>query len=120
VGRELGGYRGRGGERGLSLAATRDKGAARTWRRQLHGLHVVQRWRAVDSAGVRWRVVIEPPWCCRMRVGVRWPRHAALGPRGPLASGSYRFSEFFKILHLPNFEIQNSDLSNVQNSPQFA
>jgi hypothetical protein len=43
-----------------------------------------------------------------------------LGPRGPPASGSYRFSEFFKILHLPNFEIQNSDLSNVQNSPQFA
>jgi hypothetical protein len=40
VGQELGGCRGRGGEWGLSVAATRDKGATRTWRRRLHGLRV--------------------------------------------------------------------------------
>jgi hypothetical protein len=38
---------------GLDVAAMWDKGATRTWRRQLHGLRVEQRWRAVDSTGAR-------------------------------------------------------------------
>jgi hypothetical protein len=31
--------------------------------------------------------------------------HAALGRRGPLASGPRRFSEFFKIFKHPQFDI---------------
>jgi hypothetical protein len=51
----------------------------------------------------------------RTRVGVHWPGHAAMGRRGP-----DHFSDFFTIFHPPNFKIQNSYISNVQNSPNFA
>jgi hypothetical protein len=81
--------------------------------------------------------------CCTWRPGGRWhgrqrrrevagadratavsPRargHALAGTRGhgPLWATGKRpchFSDFFKIFHLPNFEIQNRDLLDVQNS----
>jgi hypothetical protein len=54
---------------GGSLAAMQDKGAARTWRRRLHGVHMERSWRAVDSVDVRWLVVTEPPRCRHARVG---------------------------------------------------
>jgi hypothetical protein len=53
-------------------------------------------------------------------VGTRWPGHAALGRRGPLASEPCHFSEFFKIFKHPNFEILNGDLPDVQISQNFA
>jgi hypothetical protein len=87
VGRELGGCRGRGGERGLGVVATWDTDATRTWRRRLHGLRVERWWRAVDSAGARWQAVTEPPLCRCTHVGARWSGHAAMGRRGPLARG---------------------------------
>jgi hypothetical protein len=103
VGLELGGCRGRGGER------------VSTW--PLRGIRVQHAcggggcmgyaWSegggVVDSAGTRWRVVTEPPWCHHAHMGTRWTRHAALGCRGPLASGPYRFSEFFKIF--PSYKL---------------
>jgi hypothetical protein len=61
--------------------------------------------------------VTEPPQCHRAHMGTRWPGHAAFGRRGPLASGPCCFSDFFKIFHLLNFEIENNDLPHVQNSP---
>jgi hypothetical protein len=121
VGRELGGCRVRGGVQGLGVVATRDKGAAHTWRRRrLHGLCVKRRWRAVDRTDARWRAVIEPPWCHRVCVGSRWPGHAALGRHGPLASGPCRFSEFFKIFKHPHFDIRIGDLPDVQTLLNFA
>jgi hypothetical protein len=37
-----------------------------------------------------------------------------------ITSGPRHFSDFFKIFNLPKFEIQISDLPDVQNSPNFA
>jgi hypothetical protein len=111
--------KGRG--RGFGVAATRDKVAAHTWRRRLHELHVERRWRAVDSAGARWRAVTETPQCRRARICLRWPRHAATGCRGPLASGTcHKFSFFQNFKIITNFVIKISDLPDVQNSPNFA
>jgi hypothetical protein len=87
---------------------------AHTCRRRLHGLHVERTWRAADRAGARWRAVTKPPWHHHTHVGARWLGHAAMGRHGPLASGPCHFSDFLKIFHLPNFEIQNSDLLNVK------
>jgi hypothetical protein len=47
------------------------KDAAHTWRRRLHVLRMEWRWRAVDSAFTRRRVVTEPLQHCRVRVGMR-------------------------------------------------
>jgi hypothetical protein len=66
------------------------------------------------------RTHTKPPWHRRTHVGMRCPGHAAMGRRGPLVSGPCHFSNFLKIFHLPNFEIQNSDLPDVQNSLNFA
>jgi hypothetical protein len=96
-----------------------NKDMAHTWRRRLHGLHVERTWRAADRVGARWRAVTKPPWHHHTHVGARWPGHAAMGRHGPLASGPCHFSDFLKIFHLPNFEIQNSDLLNVKNSETF-
>jgi hypothetical protein len=51
---------------------------------------------------------------------MRWLGHEAMCRRGPLASEPAIFLIFFKIFHLPNIEIQNSDLPDVQSSPHFA
>jgi hypothetical protein len=73
-----------------------------------------------DSVSVRWRAVAEPPHGRRTSVGTCWPGHAAMGRRGPLASGPCHFSDFFMIFHLQNFEIQNGDFPAVYNSQNFA
>jgi hypothetical protein len=39
---------------------------------------------------------------------------------GRWQAGPATFLISFKIFYLPNFEIQNSDLPDVQNSPNFA
>jgi hypothetical protein len=72
------------------------------------------RWQwSADSVGVSWRAVAEPPWFCDMRVGVRWPGHAAMGCGGLLASGPchLNFSLNFKIY--TKFVIQISGLPDV-------
>jgi hypothetical protein len=43
----------------------------------------------------------------------------SLGPSWVAGKRACRFSDFLKIFHLPNFEILNSDLPDVQNSPNF-
>jgi hypothetical protein len=101
---------------GLGVAATWDEGVARTWRRHLLGLRVERRRWVVDNAGARWRVVTEPSWCRRARL----LGHTAMGHHGPLASGPCHFSDFFQDFPSCKFEIQKSDLLNVQNSPNFA
>jgi hypothetical protein len=60
------------------------------------------------------------PQCHHLDVGMRWLGHEAMCRRGPLASEPAIFLIFFKIFHLPNIEIQNSDLPDVQSSPHFA
>jgi hypothetical protein len=67
-------------------------------------MRVEQTWWAVDRANVRWQVVTKPPR--------RRPRRAS--------KRTLPLSDFFKIFHLLNFEIQNSDIPSVQISPNFA
>jgi hypothetical protein len=69
-----------------------------------------------------------PPTACGYRrITACGVAHARTGDRRKpfkrqlrLTSGPWRFSEIFKIFHLLNFEIQNSNLSDVQNLPNFA
>jgi hypothetical protein len=117
-GRALSGYlreEGSGEEaKGNSASAWQlrgDKDVTRTWRRQLNGLRMERTWRAVDRADVRWRAVNKPPRCClACGHGLAW----ATSKRALRT-----LLIFFKIFHLPNFKIQNNDLSYVKNSPIF-
>jgi hypothetical protein len=50
---------------------------------------------------------------------VRWPGHIALAVVGRWQAGPVAFLISSRFFHLPNFEIQNSDLPDVQNLPNF-
>jgi hypothetical protein len=69
----------------------------------------------VDSAGVRWQALTEPPRCRHARVGTRWPGHAAMGRCGPLASGPATFLIFsrFSIFQILKFKTVTFWMSKI-------
>jgi hypothetical protein len=76
--------------------------------------HMDGRWQwSADSVGVSWRAVAEPPWFCHMRVGVRWPGHAAMGRRGLLASGPCHLNCSLNFKIYTKFVIQICGLPDV-------
>jgi hypothetical protein len=74
--------------------------------------HVDGMWQwSADSVGARWQAVAEPLWRRRVRVGARWPGHAAMGHRGPLASRPYHLN--FSL----NFKIRTKFVIQIANLP---